>query len=60
MADERQGDLQRLARTIVVDLMSHEQNTPTDTAVSNTSSNGYESINEELNNKLSHSSWGFM
>ena len=52
MAEQSQGDLQRLVRTIVVDLMSHEQNTPTKAAASNTPGNGYESINQELNNSF--------
>ena len=54
MAEQTQtgsGDLQRLVRTIVVDLMSQEQNSPVQTAASNTG-NRFGSVDEELNNSL--------
>ena len=41
MAEQRQGDIQRLVRSIVADLMSQEQNTPVEAATSNTSGNRY-------------------
>ncbi len=41
----------RLVQTIVVDLMSQEQNSPVQTAASNTG-NRFESVDEELNNSL--------
>ena len=52
MAEQRQGDIQRLVRSIVADLMSQEQNTPVEAATSNTSGNRYESIDQELNNSF--------
>jgi hypothetical protein len=55
MAEETQasasGDLQRLVRTIVVDLMSQEQNSPLETVVSNTG-NRFDSVDQELNGML--------